>query len=373
MSADRLRVAAIGGGLIAQAVHLPNLRRLPELYELRAIADPSRKVREALAARYAPAHAYADWRELLDAEQLDALVVCSPHATHATVILAALERGLDVLVEKPLCITVEDGEAIAAAAERAGRVVQVGYMKRHAAAYDALIEALPGDAEQLRMVDVLTYDPWMSREPFVPWSDMVVGDDVPEAVRAAGAADESRQVEQAVGAGDPATVRAFSYVYLACLVHDVNLVHGALEALGVALPLTPVGGRVWADGNAASVELTLPGGAPWRCTWMLLPGLTSFCEDVRLLFDDAVHRLQLPAPYLVDEPVVRTLVDTAGGRRRTRTYETVDDPFLLELRRFHASVTAGAPCRTPARQGVLDVATLRDCFLASRLQAPSAA
>jgi predicted dehydrogenase len=365
MKTERLRVAVVGGGLIAQAVHLPNLRRLSDLFELCAIADPSRKVREALSARYAPARAYADWRELLERERLDALAICSPQATHAAIILAALELGLHVFVEKPLCIAVEDGEAIVAAAERVGRVVQVGYMKRHSAAYDELIAALPGSAETLRKIDVVTYDPWLSREPFVPWSEMVQGDDVPADVRAAGVADERRQVEQAVGSGDSGAVRAYCYLYLDCLVHDINLVHGALEALGVELPLTPVGGRVWADGNAASVTLTLPSGSPWHCTWMLLPGLASFCEDVSLLFDDAAHRLQLPAPYLVDEPIVRTLVDTAGGRRRTRTYETVDDPFLTELRRFHASVTEGAPCRTPARQGVLDVATLRDLFRAS--------
>jgi hypothetical protein len=365
-AAERLRVAVVGGGLIAQAVHLPNLARLAELFELRAIADPSRKVREALAARYAPAKGYADWRELLDAEQLDALVVCSPHATHAAVVLEALGRGLHVFVEKPLCVTVEDAEAIAAAAERAGRVVQVGYMKRHSAAYDALLELLPASADGLRMIDVVTYDPWMAREPFVPWSEMVQGDDVPQAVRDAAAADESRQVEQAVGAGDPETVRAYSYIYLACLVHDVNLVHGALEAMGVPLPLRPAGGRIWAGGDAASVTATLPNGAPWHCTWMLLRGLASFNEDVSLLFDDAVHRVQLPAPYLVDEPVVLTHVDAVAGRRRTRTYELVDDPFLLELQRFHASATEGAPCRTPARQGALDIAALRDLFAASQ-------
>ena len=70
-----------------------------------------------------------------------------------------------------------------------------------------------------------------------------------------GAADEARQVEQAVGRGDPETVRAFSYTYLACLVHDVNLVHGALDALGLDAPAEAVASSAWAGGDAAAGTL----------------------------------------------------------------------------------------------------------------------
>lgn len=76
-----LRIGVVGGGLIAQAIHLPRIARLGERFELVAIVDPSETVREALCARYPSARPYGDWRSMLDAEVVDAIVICSPHAT----------------------------------------------------------------------------------------------------------------------------------------------------------------------------------------------------------------------------------------------------------------------------------------------------
>ena len=101
-------------------------------------------MREALGARYGIAGLHADYRALLDAGGLDAVVVCSPAGTHAEVVLAALDAGLHVFVEKPMCITLADADAIVAARDRAGKVVQVGTMKRYDPAVEAMLEALPG-------------------------------------------------------------------------------------------------------------------------------------------------------------------------------------------------------------------------------------
>jgi predicted dehydrogenase len=358
-----LRVGVVGGGLIAQAIHLPRLAAMPDRFAIAGIADPSARVIEALAARYAPARGYLDWRELLEGEVLDAVVVCSPHSTHAAVVLAALERGLHAFVEKPLCITVEDAEAIAGRASATGLVVQVGYMKRHSEAFAAFTRELP-DAAGLRVVDVVTYDPWLAREPFVPWGDMVQAGDVPDAVVAAGAADEARQIRQAVGRDDPETIRAFSYTFLACLVHDVNLVHGVLDALGVDEPVEPVAGAAWADGNAGTGTLRLPGGGVWNTAFTLLPGIEHFEERMTLLFDDGVHELRFPMPYDAALPIVRRVVDAPGGVHRDRTFEGPEDSYAAELVHFSDSVRSGGPNLTPADQSIRDLALLRDLFLA---------
>jgi predicted dehydrogenase len=351
---ERLRTAVVGGGLIAQAIHLPNLVRLVEAFELVAIADVSRGVADGLAARYAPARAYTDWRAMLDEERLDALVVCSPHATHAEVTLAALDRGVHVLVEKPLCIAPDDAAAICRRRDETGLVVQVGYMKRHDPAYAAFLDALPASADSLRFVDVVTYDPWMAREPFVPWSRMIRGDDVPEAVIAAGRTAEAEQVGRAVGADDPATVRAYSYTFLACLIHDVNLVLGALDRLGVD-DVEPLTAAHWAGGDAASFAARLPGGATWHCAWLLLRGLEEFRERAAMYFEDAVHELEMPAPYWPDAPRVHRVT----GSRDT---EHTGDAYVAELRHFHACIVDGIACRTPPEQAARDIELLRDLY-----------
>jgi predicted dehydrogenase len=350
---ERLRMAVVGGGLIAQAIHLPNLAGAVDAFDVVAIADVSPRVADGLAAQH-EARAYTDWRAMLGAEDLDAVVVCSPHATHAEVTLAALDRGLHVLVEKPLCIAPDDAAAICRRRDETGLVVQVGYMKRYDAAYEAFLAALPGSPETLRFVDVVTYDPWMAREPFVAWRRMIRGDDVPDAMIARGRASEAEQVGRAVGADDPATVRAYSYAFLACLVHDVNLVHGALDRLGAAA-VEPVSAAHWADGDAAGFTAQLSGGAMWHCAWLLLRGLGHFRERAALYFEHAVHELEMPAPYWPDAPRLHRV--TGAGESKH-----VGDAYAAELRHFHACVVEGVACRTPPEQGARDIALLRDLY-----------
>jgi predicted dehydrogenase len=128
--ADRiLKVGIIGIGFYALTQHVPRLRETGKA-ELVAIA---RRSAEALAfAQQATgaAGAYTDWRELLDHPGLDAVIVTTPHHAHAAPALAALERGLDVLVEKPMALRSEDAWKMVRAAERTERVLMVGYDRR---------------------------------------------------------------------------------------------------------------------------------------------------------------------------------------------------------------------------------------------------
>lgn len=361
MSGPSLRVGVVGGGLIAQAVHLPNLAALTDRFTIAAIADPSRRVTEALRCQYAPARAFLDWRELLDHETIDVLVVCSPHSTHAAVLLEALNRGLHVFVEKPLCITVEDAQAIADRAAQEQLIVQVGYMKRFTAAFEAMASGLPA-AEGLRLIDVVTYDPWMAREPFVPWGEMVQANDIPSAALAAAAADEARQVEQAVGRSDSTTVRAYSYTFLAALVHDINLVNGLLDALGVGLEPEAVISSHWANGDAASGTFRLPNGGLWHSSWTLLREQMHFEERISLYFADGVHELVFPMPYDPSIPVRHRVVAAQAGAPSDRSELFTSDPYVAELEHFHACATTGTRARTPPEQALRDLQLLQNLF-----------
>jgi predicted dehydrogenase len=361
---SRLRTAVVGGGLIAQVAHLPNLVALADAFELVAIADVSGELAAGLARRHPPARPYADWAEMLAAERLDAVVVCAPHAAHAEITVAALDRGLHVLVEKPLCIAPDDAQAICARRRETGLVVQVGYMKRFHAGYEAFLDALPVGADELRLVDVVTYDPWLAREPFVPWGRMLRAGPVAPAVARRGVRSEREQVQRAVGRSDPATVRAYGYAFLACLVHDVNLVHGALDRLGTTGSLEPLAAAHWADGEAASFTARLPNGATWHCAWLLLGGLLDFRETARLYFRDAIHELSLPAPYDATAPVEHRITAVAEHEHAVSAQELVDDAYRAELVHFHDCVARGTTCRTPPEQAQRDVEVLRDLFVA---------
>src|SRR4029079_12404927 len=161
-------------------------------------------------------------------QKLDAALIAAPDAYHADLAVAALNRGLHVFCEKPLAYSVEDVDRIAEARDRAGRVVQVGYMKRFDPAWRMLAEAVRGKGERARLAAVEVNDPdsW----PFVAHRDFVAGDDVGSALIEENAARRAAQAARALGrAPDRAGLLGFTGPYCSSLVHDVNLVHGLLD------------------------------------------------------------------------------------------------------------------------------------------------
>jgi UDP-N-acetylglucosamine 3-dehydrogenase len=122
-----LRVGLAGLGSMGRN-HLRLLAERPAV-ALVAVADPVEPSR-ADAVERTGARGFADPAEMLRAVALDAVVIASPTTTHAELTHAAIERGVAVLVEKPLAATVEDGVAVLRAARAAGVPVAVGHVER---------------------------------------------------------------------------------------------------------------------------------------------------------------------------------------------------------------------------------------------------
>ena len=98
--------------------------------ELVAVADTDRAAVERVT-RDRTFKGYGDIDEMLDAEKLDALSVAVPTSLHERVAVSAMERGVAVLIEKPLAGDTESARNIAAAAARAGVVATVGHIERY--------------------------------------------------------------------------------------------------------------------------------------------------------------------------------------------------------------------------------------------------
>ncbi len=79
---------------------------------------------------------YTDFRRLLDQKDLDAVVIATPDHWHAIQAIAAMNAGKDVYVEKPLSITIHEGRMMVKAAQRTGRIVQVGLHRRSSKLYE---------------------------------------------------------------------------------------------------------------------------------------------------------------------------------------------------------------------------------------------
>jgi len=357
-------VGVVGGGLVAQAEHLPYLSALRDRFTLAAMAELSRTMRQALGARYGIGGLHADYRAMLDAGGLDAVVVCSPAGTHAEIVLAALDAGLHVLVEKPMCITLADADAIVAERDRTGKVVQVGTMKRYDPAVEAMLEALPDSPGDLRYGSVVVND--AEFEPFFEPGEIVRGDDIPVGLIEATRRQEAEQVEQAVGSGDPAVVLAFSESFLGSMVHDLNVVHGALERLGEPLPAQVVAGDWWNDGRAVYGALRLRNSARIDLAWIQLLDTFEYRETIQLMFAEELHSLEFPSPWLKQHPTVYRRSRTGGRAVDASVFAAYDESFSRELRHFHDCLVDGTPCRTPPEGARLDIDVLTQMFLAAR-------
>jgi predicted dehydrogenase len=123
-----LRVGVVGLGWAGRQ-HIEAYGDLPGT-EVVAIAGLEEDIRASLAAEHAVEHEVARWEDLLDVDGLDAVSVAVPTFLHAPITIAALERGLHVLCEKPLARTYAEAEAMVQAARRAGRVLDVAFNHR---------------------------------------------------------------------------------------------------------------------------------------------------------------------------------------------------------------------------------------------------
>ena len=123
-----LRLGLAGLGSMGRN-HLRVISNHPET-TLTAVSDTDATALEA-AVSQTGAKGYADPLAMIEEADLDGLVLAAPTTAHLSLAIAAVERGLAVMVEKPLAATVEDGLAIVNAARKRGVRVQVGHVERY--------------------------------------------------------------------------------------------------------------------------------------------------------------------------------------------------------------------------------------------------
>lgn len=153
--ASRIRVGIVGCGKITQRLALPQLAACPDA-EVAALVDINRAAASRLATRFAvdPRRIWTDWRRMLRSAEVDAIAVCVPNALHAEVAIAALEAKKHVLVEKPMALTLDEADAMVAAARASRRYLFVEQTQRfdpvHETAYEVLRSGRLGRLHMVR-------------------------------------------------------------------------------------------------------------------------------------------------------------------------------------------------------------------------------
>ncbi len=122
---QKVNIGLVGLGWVAQVVHIPILTRLPEV-NLVAICDKDKSRARLVTDKLGMRRVHTDVRQMLESEELDAVVICTSTDAHKEVALAALEAGKDVLVEKPIAPRYADAVEMAETAKSLRRRLMVG-------------------------------------------------------------------------------------------------------------------------------------------------------------------------------------------------------------------------------------------------------
>lgn len=138
-AADLLRIGIIGTGNRA----LANIEGVAH-ERIAALCDIDQNYLAAAHRRFPEARTFADFRKMIDAGGLDAVVVSTPDHTHAPATLRALQAGLHVYCEKPLSHSVGDARAISRLAAASGKATQMGTQIHAGANYRRVVEMIRG-------------------------------------------------------------------------------------------------------------------------------------------------------------------------------------------------------------------------------------
>jgi predicted dehydrogenase len=346
--AERIRVGVIGCGVIAQVMHLPHLLELDDLFELRAVCDISQATASACSDRFGGPAVYTDWNEMLAEEPLDAVLVLIS-GSHAPAAIAAGRAGVHVLVEKPMCLNVEEGQEMIEAARAGGAVLMVGTMKRYDPAYERLLELLP-EAGELRLIRVTTLEsPFRPYVEGYPLTSAVPGP--PEILEQLLAEDEQR-LRAALPDADEETRHCYRWMLLDNLVHELNALRGALGEPD-SIKYAELSRRV------VNLSLTF-GGVDCHLSWVDLPGMARYRQELAFYGLDRRLTLTLPSPYLRGFPS-ELAIEGGGGNGDSHAWRRVEtvsyiEAFKRELIEFQAAIREQRDPRTDGLDGLHDVA-----------------
>jgi predicted dehydrogenase len=343
---ERLSVDVVGCGEIAQIMHLPHLFELSDRFAVRALCDRDQDVLKGVAERHGVDAAFTDHREMIETCPADVLVVLTS-GDHAGIVNDALDRGMHVFVEKPLCYSAEDAHEIARRAKAAGKVVMVGYSRLFDSAFRELQDALhdePGPV-YLRAEAALPMDYYYRAH-----HDVIRPPDWTPPVAA------------------PEWGGSWKYFYEEVLfnlaIHEVYCLRvltgmSGPEILSASDVLDRRGVEAsWRNGGNTHASMgvltldTIAGG---------------YVEEFRATTGSDAYVLEYPSIYLKNWPAKLSRTGLRDGSlESSSTLGSYVEPFMAELEHFHDVLVSQRPCLSPAEDAARDVETLNRIYAAAK-------
>ncbi|MFT5088213.1 MAG: putative dehydrogenase [Candidatus Latescibacterota bacterium] len=348
---QKVRLGIVGCGAVAQVQHLPNLDTLREEFSVEIVCDLSATLAAAVAEKFhIPRHTnHLD--ELLAAD-IDAVLLCHTDPKTAAAV-AAFEAGKHVLIEKPICFSLQETDEILSAQQRANTIGMAAYMK----VYDPAFELAQNQAQQMSAIRYAQINHLHTNNSHhLAHFRLLRADDIPataiEYTRRARAA----AVQQAIGDVSDTVRSAFGHLS-GSMIHDL---YGLRAILGV--PEKVVSTEIWNDGWGINTVFSYASGARCAATWVELLNVREFKETLEICGDES--RVLLSYPTGFSRGILSTLevqrLDNDNAPVREHPAIAWESPFVRELKHFHACITQGEIPRTPLTEVKHDIALIID-------------
>ncbi len=344
-----IRVGIVGCGEVSQVMHIPALRQLPDRFVITALCDTQQAVLAGVAARMnAPLETGADYRDLVASPMVDAVLVANPNIFHAEVALAAMAHGKDVLIEKPMCVTLAEADALSEAGRRTGRIAQVGYMRRYAGALQEAADLVSERRSCIRLARV--HDVVGRNAVIVDDTSAVIRAPDPSGQHAARLRQRERdRVAEAIGGGDGALAASYGLL-LGLGSHDLS----SMRAL-LGRPRRVLHATQRHDGQYLTATFDY---GDFVCLFSIgLDEIPRYDTYLEVYAASKVIRVDYDTPYVRNVPARLTTVEAHGaaGVKRQTNFASRRDSFVAEWLAFHACVTKAAAPRTTIEDARVDL------------------
>jgi len=355
---SRVRVGVVGLGEAGQIIHLPILDSLSDRYDITAICDVSPTLLTVMGERYRiPEDArHLDHRDLAAREDVDVVFVINSTEYHAETALAAIAAGKHVLIEKPVCLTLEEANAIIRARDAAGVQVMVGYMRRFAPAFLEAVDHVRSlnEIRYVRVRDIIGHNRLMIEQSSV----VMYPDDIPDALKRDRQERNRRMTREAIGDVPPALVRAYGLL-TGLSSHDLSAMR---ELLG-GPPKRVISAAQWHDGNFLTVLMDYGEFAAYLETGA--DGQRRFDAHIEVYGQSTSLRVQYDTPYIRHLPTTLTISrEDADAHSETVIRPTYKDPYTHELEVLHDVIVNGTPVKTSVEDSIEDLMLFRDIIQA---------
>jgi len=130
LKTNKIKVALIGAGSFAKGMHLPNLEKLNNFYDIYAIMSRTGSNATSIARQYKAKYATTNYQEILNDPNIDMVMICTRHNLHAQYSIEAMKKGKAVFMEKPMALNKKEMEEVFRTIQKTGVPYLVGFNRR---------------------------------------------------------------------------------------------------------------------------------------------------------------------------------------------------------------------------------------------------